>query len=234
MSIGWRPAAFLRRVRHAVDRRSGAAEIIWSVPQVGDAVVALTFDDGPSRWTEELLDLLQDHDAVATFFVLGASIKGHESVLRRTVLLGHEVGSHTQRHPDLAKATDEVATLELRSGADAIAEVIGMEPRLVRPPYGAAPERVARLAGRLSLGPVVMWSIDPADWNQQKPEPIVAEVLARLEPGAIVDLHDGIPPGSRGAPTRRATVEAVAELLPQIRDRGYRCVTISQLVQAAA
>jgi peptidoglycan/xylan/chitin deacetylase (PgdA/CDA1 family) len=110
---------------------------------------------------------------------------------------------------------------------------VGHEPLLVRPPYGAVPRRVARLAGKMSFGPVVMWSIDPADWNRQSPEPIVEHVLERLQPGAIIDLHDGIPPTSNGVPTRQATVDAVARLLPLLRERGYRLVTVSQLLAAS-
>jgi chitooligosaccharide deacetylase len=85
----------------------------------------------------------------------------------------------------------------------------------------------------MGLGPVVMWSIDPSDWNQQAADPIVHHVLEQLQPGAIVDLHDGIPPDSKGAPTRQATVEAVARLLPALHDRGFRLVTISQLLEAS-
>jgi len=195
--------------------------------------VALTFDDGPSGWTEPLLDLLGEADARATFFVLGVSIAGNETVLRRVAAEGHEVGNHTHHHLDLADAGDELVAAELRSGASAIAAVLGQEPRLVRPPYGAVPQRLARIAGGLSMGPVVMWSVDPADWRQREAQPIVDSVLAQLEPGAIVDLHDGIPPDSTGEPSRQATVDAVAQLLPELRRRGYRLVTVSNLLDAS-
>ena len=195
--------------------------------------MALTFDDGPSEWTEPLLGLLEQHGAKATFFVLGASIAGRESTLRQIVVAGHELGNHTESHLDLAEVADDVLAAELRGGAGAIAAVVGHEPRLVRPPYGAVPRRVALLAGRMSFGPVVMWSVDPMDWNQQSAGPIVEHVLERLQPGAIIDLHDGIPPDSNGVPTRQATVDAVARLLPALRERGYRLVTISQLLDAS-
>jgi peptidoglycan/xylan/chitin deacetylase (PgdA/CDA1 family) len=220
-------------VRRSLDRTRGAAPIVWSRPHVGEPLVALTFDDGPSEWTDPLLDLLDQHAALATFFVLGVSIAGRERTLRRIEAAGHELGNHTQSHLDLAEVADEVLTEEIRAGARAIAAVVGHEPRLVRPPYGAAPRRVARLAGRLSFGPVVMWSVDPMDWNQSSPEPIVGHVLERLQPGAIVDLHDGIPADSNGVPTRQATVDAVGRLLPLLRERGYRLVTISELLEAS-
>jgi peptidoglycan-N-acetylglucosamine deacetylase len=220
-------------VRSSLDRARGAAPIVWSRPHVGEPLVALTFDDGPSEWTEPLLDVLEQHGAAATFFVLGLSIAGRERTLRRIEAAGHELGNHTQSHLDLAEVADEVLTEEIRAGARAIAAVVGHEPPLVRPPYGAAPRRVARLAGRMSFGPVVMWSVDPMDWNQRSAEPIVGHVLERLQPGAIVDLHDGIPAGSNGVPTRQPTVDAVERLLPVLRERGYRPVTISQLLEAS-
>jgi peptidoglycan-N-acetylglucosamine deacetylase len=196
--------------------------------------VALTFDDGPSRWTEPLLDLLREHDGRATFFVLGVSIPGNEHIVRRLVAEGHEIGNHTQSHLDLAEVDDATMAAEIRSGAQAIAAVVGSEPRLLRPPYGAASRRVARVAGSLSLGPVVIWSVDPVDWSRDEPSPIVDHVLANVEAGAIVDLHDGIPPDSSGAPTRQATVDAVAQLLPELARRGYRLVTVSELLAASA
>jgi peptidoglycan/xylan/chitin deacetylase (PgdA/CDA1 family) len=220
------------RIRRAIDRLRGGAPVVWSRPQITERLVAFTFDDGPSVWTDSLLDVLERDGAAATFFVLGTSIAGREDVLRR-IAASHEIGNHTHSHPDLAAVPDEAVAAELQAGARAIAAVTGETPRLVRPPYGAAPERVARIAGRLSLGPVVMWSIDPADWRQPAAEPIVEHVLGRLAPGAIVDLHDGIPPNSNGEPSRQATVDAVALLLPELRRRRYRLVTVTQLLDVS-
>jgi peptidoglycan/xylan/chitin deacetylase (PgdA/CDA1 family) len=220
--------------RRALDRHRGAAAIVASCPRVTEPLVALTFDDGPSRWTEPLLDLLRRHGAQATFFVLGVSIPGNESILRRIVADGHEVGNHTHNHIDLAEASDEAVLAEIRSCANAIAAVLGTEPRLLRPPYGSGAERVARAAGGLSVGPVVMWSVDPADWRRPEAEPIVDQVLKEIAAGAIVDLHDGIPPNSAGEPSRQATVDAVARLLPELQKRGFELVTVSRLLDAAA
>ena len=219
-----------RRLASLLSRRSG--HLVRSGPHVRLRLIALTFDDGPSVWTPAILDRLAEHDAKATFFVLGSSIPGKEDVLRRIVAEGHELGNHTFTHPDPAAVSDEVLVDELRRGGDAIAEACGRRPALARPPYGGAPERFAAIVRQSGAGPTVLWSIDPADWDQVDAAPVVEHVLRELEPGAIVDLHDGMPADSSGAPTRQATVDAVAMLLPELAARGYRAVTVSQLMAA--
>jgi peptidoglycan/xylan/chitin deacetylase (PgdA/CDA1 family) len=219
-----------RRLASLLARRSG--ELVRSRPRVRSRLVALTFDDGPSIWTPAILDLLAEHDSMATFFVLGCSVSGKEDVLRRIVAEGHELGNHTFTHPDPAAVSDEVLVDELRRGGDAIAQACGQRPALARPPYGGAPERFAAAVRRIGAGPTVLWSIDPADWDQVEAPPIVEHVLREMRPGAIVDLHDGVPADSSGAPSRQATVDAVEVLLPELAARGYRAVTVSQLMAA--
>jgi peptidoglycan-N-acetylglucosamine deacetylase len=209
-----------------------APAIIDSRPRVSEPLLALTFDDGPSRWTGPILDLLDEAGAKATFFVLGVSIYGREDVLHRIVGGGHELGNHTQSHPDPAQVSDEVLIEELRAAGEAIAAVAGRAPRLVRPPYGGDPRRVSRAARAVGAGPVIMWSVDPADWRQPEAGPIIEHVLEHVRHGSIVDLHDGIPPDSNGTPSRQATVDAVAELVPELQRRGYRLVTVSDLLGA--
>jgi chitooligosaccharide deacetylase len=86
----------------------------------------------------------------------------------------------------------------------------------------------------MGLGPVVLWSVAAVDWNARESGPIVERVLEGVAPGAIVVLHDGIPPQNSGSPTREPTVCALRELLPALRDRGYRFVTVSELLAEAA
>jgi peptidoglycan/xylan/chitin deacetylase (PgdA/CDA1 family) len=207
-------------------------EIIRSSPRVRSRLAALTFDDGPSIWTPPILDSLRDHGARATFFVLGASVRGREELLGRILAEGHEIGNHTLSHLDPAKASDEVLAEEIRRGGEVIAAACGRRPALVRPPYGGDAERFAAVARRTGVGPTVLWSVDPADWNSSEAGAIVEHVLQELRPGAIVDLHDGMPDNSSGAPSRQATVDAVAQILPELAARGYRSVTVSELIAA--
>ena len=194
--------------------------------------VALTFDDGPSEWTPALLDVLRDHRARATFFVLGRAVAGREKTVRRTLSEGHELGNHLHDHRDPAQLTDEELLGELKRASRALQSVVGMAPRLVRPPYGHDARRVSRIAASIGLGPTVLGCVDPSDWCVSEPDTIVRRVLADAAPGAIVFLHDGIPPGDTSATQSRGpTVQAVAELLPVLAARGYELVTVSELLR---
>jgi len=193
--------------------------------------IALTFDDGPSQWTPGILDAFAEAGGKATFFVLGASIAGNEEVLRRAHAEGHEIANHAFSHRDPATLGDDELGAELRQTSDAIQETIGVRPRLFRPPYAATDVRVARAAARAGFAPTVLRSIDPADWDQPSPEEIARHVLDRAHRGAIVCLHDGRPPqDARGTPTRQPTIEAVRTLVTELPKRGYRLVTVPDLL----
>jgi peptidoglycan/xylan/chitin deacetylase (PgdA/CDA1 family) len=194
--------------------------VIVSSRNLAEPLIALTFDDGPSEWTEPILDLLADHDAYATFFVVGSAVEGREASLERARSDGHEVGSHTFSHPHPSTLDDDELREEIRRGAEAAGGA-----KLVRPPYGEDAERFDRLAEELGLGPTVLWSVDPRDWEATDGRVIVERVLAGVAAGAIVDLHDGRRP-------QRATVAAVERLLPALGLRGFRLVTVSQLLAA--
>ncbi len=184
-----------------------------------EPLLALTFDDGPSDWTERVLDLLARHGARATFFVIGESVAGREETLRRARAEGHELGSHTFSHLHPGTLGDDGLREELRRGAEAV----GFGAKLVRPPYGEDAERFDRLAAELGLGPTVLWSVDPRDWEAER-DVIVERVLAGVEPGSIVDLHDG----------RRAqegAIEALEIVLPALEALGLVPVTVSELLR---
>jgi peptidoglycan-N-acetylglucosamine deacetylase len=197
---------------------------------VGDrALLALTFDDGPGDWTPAILDLLGRHAARATFFCLGERIQGRARVLQRALAEGHEPGNHlfSHRHPE-ALADDEIRDEIVRTAAE-IERATGAAARLLRPPYGEEPERVAAIGAELGLGPVVLWSIDPEDWRTPPADAIVEHVLEEAGAGAIVDLHDG---WGRTPSGRQATVRALERLLPELRSRGFELVTVSALLDA--
>jgi peptidoglycan/xylan/chitin deacetylase (PgdA/CDA1 family) len=184
-------------------------------------MLALTFDDGPSELTEPIVDLLGAHDARATFFVVGSAVAGRLETLDKARAGGNEIGSHTFSHPHPAALDDRELRDEIRRGAEAA----GADARLVRPPYGEDAERFDRIAGELGLGPTVLWSVDPRDWESDDSDVIAERVLAGAASGAIVDLHDGRRP-------QRPTVDALATILPSLTSRGFRLVTVSELLGA--
>jgi peptidoglycan/xylan/chitin deacetylase (PgdA/CDA1 family) len=198
---------------------------------VARAEVALTFDDGPGPWTAEIAGALEEHGCRGTFFVLGASVEREPGIVRALAAAGHEVGNHLWSHGDPARQSRRAIRAELLRTAAAVRDLVGAEPTLVRPPYCGAPARVATAATWTGVTHVVLRSVDPADWRATDPGVVVELVLAQLEPGGIVCLHDGVSPRNSGSPTRAATAAAVGVLVPALLERGLRPVTVSELLR---
>jgi peptidoglycan/xylan/chitin deacetylase (PgdA/CDA1 family) len=202
--------------------------IVSSREGVTEPLVALTFDDGPSPQTPDILDLFREHHGHGTFFVLGESVEGREEILARTLAEGHEIGNHTFSHPHAMRCTDD----ELAHDIARCQRLLGHAPELFRPPYGEDPLRCARIAEARMLPTTVLWSIDPSDWLERDPSAIAATILDQLAPGAIVDLHDGWPRVTSTPADRTPTVDALRIAMPEIDRLGYRCVTVSELLRA--
>jgi peptidoglycan/xylan/chitin deacetylase (PgdA/CDA1 family) len=194
------------------------------------AAIALTFDDGPSPWTEQIARALEAHDCRGTFFLLGSAVAEHPHVVRQLAEAGHELGNHLWSHADPAAQSRADLRDEIRRAAAAIGDAAGVRPQLVRPPYCGAPEAIARAAGRGGASLVVLRSVDPADWSAAGAAQIVERVLSAAQPGDIVCLHDGVAPGNTGTDSRAATVAAVQRLVPALLERGLRPVTVSELL----
>jgi peptidoglycan/xylan/chitin deacetylase (PgdA/CDA1 family) len=192
--------------------------------------LALTFDDGPSQWTGPVLDLLREHKARATFFLIGARVRERPDDVHRILEGGHEVGSHTMTHPRLTEIGDEEVRAEILGGVEAVAEVLGERPRLFRAPGFHADERVLRIVAELELE-AVFADVDPQDWRPGlDSHGIFSHAFVACRPDVIVDLHDGYPPpptSSRQDCT--PTVEALGHLLLALRGAGYELVTVSEL-----
>jgi peptidoglycan/xylan/chitin deacetylase (PgdA/CDA1 family) len=192
--------------------------------------LALTFDDGPSQWTGDVLDLLCEHDARATFFLIGQRVRERPDDVRRILEGGHEVGSHTMTHPRLTDISDDEMRKEIQDGARAVAEVVGERPHLFRAPGFHADERVLAIIEELTLN-AIFTDVYPEDWRPgMSSHAIFARAFVGCCEGAIVDLHDGFPPPptlSRDDCT--PTVESLHHLLPALRGVGYELVTVSEL-----
>jgi peptidoglycan/xylan/chitin deacetylase (PgdA/CDA1 family) len=192
--------------------------------------IALTFDDGPSPWTPAVLQLLREHEARATFFLIGARVRGRPEDVRRIVDAGHEVGSHTMTHPRLTEIGDDEVRREVADGVAALEEVLGERPHLFRAPGFHADERVLRIVSELELDPVFS-DVDPQDWRPgMGSHAIFCHVFGGCRDGAIVDLHDGYPPPpTRSRDDCTPTVEALGHLLLALTGDGYELVTVSAL-----
>ena len=195
------------------------------------ALVALTFDDGPSEWTQPILEVLSEHRAHATFFAVGAFAAARSAVVRKLVSGGHELANHTHDHVNLQAASDSEIDHQIRAAQDAIEAAAGVSPRFFRAPFFRKDGRVLRRVAEHGLVDVGA-DVYPLDWDPAvDAETIVRRVLTGVGPRSIVCLHDGIPPRRQ---TDRVdctpTLDAVRRLLPELRDRGYRCVTVTELL----
>ena len=181
-------------------------------------MLALTFDDGPSMYTDELLDYLEEHQARATFFVLGSNVKKRPDSIKRMAEIGCEVGNHTYAHPDLTK----LKAKEIRSQIDKtnreVKNVLGYEPELVRPTYGAVNDKVKKNAPY----PLIFWSVDTTDWKKDDAKSVEKYVLKHAKDGEIILLHD----------IHKSTVRAMKTVIPKLQDKGFQLVTVSQMAEA--
>lgn len=198
-----------------------------------EKVVALTFDDGPNEpYTGQILDVLRERDAKATFFVVGVNATRHPETLLRIIDEGHAIGNHTWSHPLLSTLTSTWVVAEIEHGAAVIESLTGRRPPLFRPPGGdrGDPRQLRRVCRRLECL-TVMWSVDANDDDDYRiPEvdPIVERVLRQVEPGAIVLLHDG--DGLKEQPYKGSTVQALSRILDGLISQGYRLVTVPELL----
>jgi peptidoglycan/xylan/chitin deacetylase (PgdA/CDA1 family) len=192
--------------------------------------IALTFDDGPSRWTPQIAAAFEEHGCHATFFLRGAAVVEHPRTVAALATAGHELGNHLWSHADPAtQEPDEIRAEIERTGA-AIQAAGGPRPRLVRPPYAKAPEKIALAAKRMGVRAIVLRSVGSSDWAASSAEEVLEPILASVEPGAIVCMHDGISPDDRDSDSREPTAAAVRQMVPALLERGLEPVTVSRLL----
>ena len=198
---------------------------VWRGP-AHRAAIALTFDDGPTRDTPRLLDVLARHGVPATFFQCGVNVERLPEMTREVHAAGHEIGNHSHTHPRFWLRRPGFLETELRRAQDAIQQAAGASPVLVRAPYGVRwlGMRDAQQAVGLQG---VMWTVLARDWKLPA-RAVVDRVRRRISNGCIVCLHDGreLAP----APDIRETIQAVDLLIPILRARGFTLETVSQLL----
>ncbi len=175
----------------------------------------LTFDDGPSEWTGEILDLLAEHGVSATFFVIGENVIHHPDVVLRAAREGHRIGNHTMNHPQLPHLVDDQVQRELAGCSALIEGLVGERPTLFRAPFLEHDARVDAIAAAESL---IHFGADvkPDDFAMEDAEAIARWVLDEAGADSVVCLHDGVPPDggtARCLPSRAPTVEAVRLIL---------------------
>lgn len=182
------------------------------------AYVAITFDDGPRRgMTDILLDGLRQRGASATFFLVGEAIEGQRDLVERMQAEGHQVGNHTWSHIRLEGENHAALLWDVKRTDLLLREILGESDYWLRPPYGLIEDP---LAAQITV-PLVKWSVDPRDWESRDTEKIVNAVLAAVEPGSIILLHDIYP----------TSVAAALQIIDALQEQGYWFVTVKELLQ---
>ena len=186
------------------------------VPDENKKYIAFTFDDGPSKYTKELLKTLELNYSTATFFMLGNRMKYNEEIVSEVYNSSSEVASHTYSHKNLNKLSKDDILKEINSTSIIFNEITNDNIKYIRPPYGNYNDTV-----KSTNYPIVLWNIDPKDWLVKDSTKVYNAVLKHACDGCIVLMHDLYP----------TTIEAVKMLIPKLNSMGYEIVSISDLVK---
>ena len=188
--------------------------------------IALTFDDGPSEGTLDLLEYLQKEKVWATFFQCGLNVRKLPYVAGEVAAGGHQLGNHSYSHPKLPFKSREFISREFTDAQRVILGETGIAPMLLRAPYGYRWLGMRDVQERLSLLGV-MWTVMGYDW-QWSSDSIARHVLSQISPGGIVCLHDGR--GVQANPDISETLRAVKKIVPILKDQGYSFEVVSDLI----
>src|SRR2546428_7478948 len=209
------------------DKRATPAgpPITFSSLHVDGPYIAMTFDDGPSaNLTPKLLDLPATRHFKVTFLVIGENVAEHPETVARAAREGHEIGNHSWSHPNFGKMSDDNVRSQLRRTDDAIRSAMGNRPTLMRPPYGSITAREKHWIHDEFGYRIILWDVDPYDWKRPGPAVVRNRILKETQPGSIVLSHD-IHPG---------TIEAMPSTFDALEARGFKFVTVSELIRMAA
>lgn len=192
--------------------------------------VALTFDDGPhSKQTNDILNILKEHNVSATFFLLGNNIQGKNDIIQRIVNEGHVLGNHTWNHPNITRISEDELENEIQRLEQSIFKITGFRTVLMRPPFGFVSDKNMLKLEELDYK-VIKWSADSFDWDAKSPDEILINVLPNLRRGGIVLLHDNIFGQEGKSNELSVTARALPDIIMSLRLQGYEFVTVDELL----
>ena len=183
-------------------------------------LIALTFDDGPSKYTSVLLDILNDKNAKATFFLIGDNIKNNKNIVKKIYENNNEIGIHSYIHKLFTRINDEEIHEQIELTRSEILEIINYPISLIRVPYGSLSDRVLNVIDNENLTSV-LWDIDSLDWKFKNKDKIYNYVLKKIKGNQIILMHD----------TYKTSIEAVKELIDTLNKKGYIFITVSELLE---
>lgn len=200
-----------------VKKKSGVYSMYASEIDPSKKMVAITFDDGPGPYTQEIVDCLKKNNAKATFFVLGCNVNNYKSAVKNAYDIGCEIGNHSYDHTILTRLSAEQVKKQMSDTDEKVKNVIGAKTTIMRCPGGGVNKTVQNAVGK----PIVHWSIDTLDWKTRSTEKTISSVMNNVKDGDIVLMHD------IHAPTKRAALS----IIPQLKKKGYQLVTVSELAK---
>lgn len=182
---------------------------------INKPIVALTFDDGPSKYTNEILDILKDNGICATFFVLGNKVPYGQETLLKMLENGNEIGNHTYNHKWLAHLDEIEIKNQISKTQEVIFEYTRYLPKVFRPSYGDIPKEMRK---EINLE-VTLWNVDTLDWKLKNKKQIIKRATRNTKDGDIILMHD----------TYKRTKDALPEIINTLKKKGFQFVTISEL-----
>lgn len=177
--------------------------------------IALTFDDGPSKYTEKIVKLLNEYEANATFFILGNKVKIYNETLKYLLDSGNEIGNHSYNHKWLTNVTTEELNNQINITQDIIKENLNYTPKLFRPTYGSVNKNIKE---NIKLD-IILWNVDTLDWKYKNGKKIAENTLKKIKDGDIILMHD----------TYEYSYNALKIILPKLKEEDYQLVTVSEL-----
>ena len=186
-------------------------------PAGGSKLIAITFDDGPGKYTAELLDALKKYNAKATFFLVGTCVERYPELVKREVEEGHQVANHSWDHAKLTTLSPDGIFSQLSKTENAIDKACGKDlgTLMVRPPYGSSNSAVQNSAN----APLIFWSVDTLDWKYRNAETVKNNIVNNAKDGAIILLHD----------IHSTSVQGAIAAMEELTGQGYTFVTVSEL-----
>ncbi len=182
-------------------------------------MVALTFDDGPNNSTTgRILDVLEQYNCRATFFVVGSRLRANSTSVKRASLMGCEIGSHSYDHARLDHMKKSGIKKEFKKTNAILKKLTGKKASIVRTPYGATGKRVLNAVNY----PVILWSIDSQDWKTRNKKKTVKCIMNNVKDGDIILMHD----------LYEETADAVSVIVPELLKQNYQLVTVSEMMEA--
>ncbi|MBD5135197.1 MAG: polysaccharide deacetylase family protein [Lachnospiraceae bacterium] len=177
--------------------------------------IALTFDDGPGKYTEELLDGLLERNVKATFFLIGKNAEMYPEIVKRIEQEGHIIGNHTYSHVKLTCISNEKAIEEIRKTNSIIENITGKKVEYIRPPFG---NWTKKLENSVNMKPV-FWSVDPRDWSVLNTDTVTCHIVNNTSEGDIVLMHDIF----------ETSVDAAMNVVDILQQKGYEFVTVEDM-----